>query len=246
MFLRNTIAPLVILVLVTGFGVSNAQQRIVEKEFDAGRNARVQMNLRFGDQITVKGWDKPNISFKAVILINNGRLNDALTLDFSEKRDGIAVNVDYDERMFSQGRPGDCPNHHYPNFQWNYGDGNRICSDITYEIYLPREADLKIESITADIELFDLQGPVWAKTVSGFIDIHMEESYGAEFSVETVTGEAYTNLENLTIHNKRDYPSPVGYKLRGSIGNGGRRLVLETVSGNIYIRKRSGRQIGYD
>ena len=246
MLIRNTIALLVILVLVTGFGVSNAQERVVEKEFNAGRNARVRMNLRFGDHITVKGWDKPNISFKAVVLINNGRLNDALTIDFSEKRDGIAVDVDYDERMFSEGRPGDCPDRRHAGFQWNYGDGNRFCSDITYEIYLPREADLKIESITADIELFDLQGPVWAKTVSGFIDLHMEESHGAEISVETVTGEAYTNLDNLSIYNSRDHPSPVGYKLLGSIGNGGRRLVLETVSGNIYIRKRSGKQIGYD
>jgi len=235
-----------ILLLLAGIHIADAQERIVKREFDADRNARVRLNLRFGDHITVRTWDKPTISFKAVVLINNGRLNDALVIDFFEERDGIVVDVDYDERKLSEGRPGDCPDRRHASFQWNYGDGNRICSEITYEIHLPREADLKIESITADIELFDLKGSVWVKTISGFIDVYMDESHEADISVETVTGEAYTNLDNLTMYNKRDHPSPVGYKLRGSIGNGGRRLVLETVSGNIYIRKRSGGQIGYE
>ena len=58
--------------------------------------------------------------------------------------------------------------------------------------------------------------------------------------METVTGEAYSNFDNLTFNNKQEELPMVGYELRGAIGSGGPKVRLESVSGDVYLRKREG------
>lgn len=220
-------------------GTALGQQRIVEQTFEIGSKDKVELDLKFGNTITVTGWDKETVSFRAVIEINGGRLNDALLLDFDEQQDELGISADFDEDRTRQGRRGDCPDRRYASYFSNDDNGSYsvLCSDITYQIMVPEGIDLRIESISSDIELIGVTGPIRAKSISGFVDLSWPAGAGAELSMETVTGEVYSGLDNLKLLNKKESAPLVGYKLRGSLLNGGALVQLESVSGNIYLRK---------
>lgn len=219
---------------------SLSQQRVVERTFAVSSQERIDLDLKFGKTITVKAWDKNEVSFGAVIEINNGKLNEALILDFEESKNGLTVSADYDKQLIKQGRRKDCPDRHYSTYSWNDdGDHYAVCSNIAYEIFVPRKTDLNIKSISSDIELIGMQGPVRAKSISGFVDLSWPERQGAELSMKTISGEVYSGLDNLTLTNRKEDVPLVGYELRGSIGTGGPRVSLESISGNIYVRKGS-------
>ena len=219
-------------------GSSIAQQRVVEKSFSINNSESVDLNLKFGEAITVKAWDKNEVSFRAIIEINSGKLNDALVLNFNETEHGLAILADYDKKLIKEGRKEDCPSKHYSTYSI---DDNRnhtvICSNIMYEIYVPRSIDLNVESISADIVLLGLQGPIHAKTISGFVDLSWPQRQGAKLSMKTISGEVYSGLDNLAMNNRKGGVPLVGYELQGSIGSGGPSINLESISGNIYLRK---------
>ncbi len=222
-----------------GFQNADAQQRIVEKTLSAGSSDHVKLNLQFGEHITIKGWDKDEVSFRAVVEINSGKLNDAFVVNYVEDNQGVRIETDFDQDKLEGGRRSDCPDSKYSSYSWN--DGQQfVCSNITFEVYVPRNSDLELETISADIELFDLNGPVDAKSISGYVDLSWPEMNGADVSMQTVTGEAYSNLDNLTFNNKQEELPLVGYELRGAIGSGGLSIRLESVSGDVYLRKREG------
>lgn len=236
--MRNSV--LAFLVVLIGCTASLAQQRVVERTFTLDPDGKVELELKFGEVISVKAWDKKEVSFRAVIEINGGRLNDALVLDYDERDGRLTITADYDKYRIQEGRRGDCPDGHYSTMSWNRKDGEyAVCSDIIYEVYIPRDAGLKVESISSDIELTGLQGPIHAKTISGFVDLSWPEQRGAELSMKTVSGEVYSGLDNLNLLNKKGAAPLVGYELRGSIGRGGPIVKLESISGNIYLRKGS-------
>lgn len=239
---KFTAVLLIAVVFVGLIGVikADAQQRIVEKTFSAGFNDRIQLNLQFGEHITIKGWDKDEVTFRAVVEINSGKLNDAFVANYVEDNQGVRIETDFDRDKLEGGRASDCPEDRYNSYSWNEGDYKMVCSNITFEVYVPRNSDLELETISADIELFDLDGPIDAQSISGYVDLSWLEMNGANISMETVTGEAYSNMDNLNFNNWQDELPLVGYELRGAIGSGGPRVRLESVSGDVYLRKREG------
>ena len=226
-----------IAVFLLGFILqSSAQNRVVERSFAIDENDKVHLNLRFGEIITVKSWEKNEVSFKADIKINQGRLNEALLLGFVHENGRLDIDADYDEEMLEEGKCDDCPDSNYTSYNWNNGNGYVVCSRITYVISVPKNVDINIESISGDIELIDLAGPIRAKSISGFVDLSWPSGRPAEIDIKTVSGEAYTNLDELQFDNRKSMPM-VGYDLNGRIGDGGPRVSLESVSGNIYLRR---------
>lgn len=218
---------------------ADAQQRIVEKTLSVESNDKVKLNLKFGEHIVIKGWDRDEVSFRAVVEINSGKLNDAFVANYEEDNQGVRIETDFDQDKLEGGQRSDCPDSKYSSYSWNDGD-EFVCSKIQFEVYVPRNSDLELKTISADIELFDLDGPIDAQSISGYVDLSWPEMNGAEISMETVSGEAYSNLDNLTFNNKQEELTLVGYELRGAIGSGGPRIRLESVSGDVYLRKREG------
>ncbi|WP_234567832.1 hypothetical protein [Rhodohalobacter sp. 614A] len=218
-----------------------AQQRIVEKTFSANSEEKIRLNLKFGDSIVVKGWDRNEVSFRAVVEVNSGKLNDAFVANYSDGNSGIRIDTDFDKDKLEDGRAEDCPDRSYGSYSWNDGKKHKVvCSNITFELYVPRNSDLQLETISADVELYDLNGPIDAKSISGFVDLSWPDRNGADISLKTITGEAYSDLENLSFKNRQEFFPHVGYELRGEIGSGGPMLRLESISGDVYLRKRKG------
>lgn len=240
--MKKTTALLVTVLLVC-LGIAEAalaQQRIVEKTLPADSNDRVQLDLKFGERIIVKGWDRNEVSFRGVVEINSGKLNDAFTANFDESGQGIRIQTDFDKKKLEEGQAEDCPCNDNHSYSWNNGKGRVICSNILFEIFVPRNADLVLETIAADVELYDLNGPIDAKSISGYVDLSWPGRSGAELSLKTISGEAYSNLENLSFRNRKEHFPHVGYELRGAIGSGGPMVRLESISGDLYLRKTDG------
>lgn len=236
-----TLLMIMLLVGLTAMKSAGAQQRIVEKTFEAASDAPIQLNLKFGEVIEVKGWDKNEVSFRAVIEINGGKLNDAFVANFDENGGGIRIQTDFDKEKLKEGRAEDCPDSRYHSFSWNDNGRNQIvCSTIIFEIFVPANSHLELETIAADVELYDLNGPIDAKSISGFVDLSWPDRKGAEVSLKTITGEAYSDLNNLIFNNRKEHFPHVGYELRGAIGSGGPLIKLESVSGDLYLRKTEG------
>ena len=197
---------------------------------------QVELDLKFGESITVKAWDKEEISFRAVIEINSGRLNDALLLDFHQNEGKVSIASEYDRDRIREGRRMDCPSKDYSTYTWDDGE-TVVCSSIIYELRVPADVDLKVESISSDIELIGLTGPIDAKSISGFVDLSWPGNAGVDLSFKTISGEVYSGIEDLKLDNRKRKAPLIGYELRGSIGNGGPMVRLESISGDIYLRR---------
>lgn len=229
-------------VLIFGFLLqAAAQNRIVERSFAINQDDAVRLDLQFGETITVKSWDQNKVAFRAVIEINGGRLNDALQLDFDQSSGRVEIASDYNKEKLKEGRREDCPDN-YSRYSWSDDDdgGHVVCSRIRYEISVPRQVDLEVESISGDIELVGLAGPIRAKSISGFVDLSWPSGNAVKIDLKTISGEAFSDLEDLQFDNKKEHIPLVGYTLKGRIGTGGPRVSLESVSGNIYLRKANG------
>lgn len=185
-------------------------QKVIEKTFPYSQNQRINFNLKFGNMIQVKAWDKNEVYIKATVDINSGKLNDALLLTFDTSTEEIRALVEYDRELIKNGKREDCPDNRYSS--WNhYGNGvsSYICSTITYEVFVPKNANLKLESINADIELKDIAGPVYAKSINGFVDMNWPSNQASDVSLKTINGELYSNLD-IEFLNKKDKNPQVG------------------------------------
>lgn len=214
-----------------------AQTKVVEKTLVVPANKKIDLKLKFGDNIKITAWDKKDAAVKVSYEINSGKLNDALLLKFDSDNNSARVDVDLDTELLQQGKEEDCPESNNKGFStYNNGKGSYNCSTINYEIFVPRDADLTVETINGDIELRGLTGPVHAKSISGFVDMNWPEKKGAEVSLRTITGEVYSDVA-INLKNKEKNPV-VGYQLKGDVGKGGSEIQLESISNNIYFRKQ--------
>ncbi|MEL6536409.1 MAG: hypothetical protein AAFQ98_13415, partial [Bacteroidota bacterium] len=87
----------------------------------SGPKQTLDLELPFGEEIRIVGWDKQEIAFEAYYSINSGELNEAVSLDYSEDRDRIRIEMDWDHDAIDDAVVGFesylllVPTH-YPNF----------------------------------------------------------------------------------------------------------------------------------
>jgi hypothetical protein len=113
--------------------------------------------------------------------------------------------------------------------------------------------DVEAHTVNGDVELSTsgvaqastVNGSIWAslgrsdwtdalefETVNGSITLELPDGFGAEVSARTVNGGIETDFP-LTVQGRFS-----SRRLTGTIGEGGRRLWLETVNGSIRLRSR--------
>ncbi len=212
-------------------------QKVVEKTLPAAANQEIDLQLKFGNNIKITAWDKPEVYVKVTYNINSGRLNDALLLNFNSGPDGPKVNVDFNQELLKTGRAEDCPDsQNGRNHSSHNGQEYFTCSQIDYEIRVPRSNSLVVNTINGDIELRGITGPIDAKSISGFVDLDWPDKKGATVSLKTITGEVYSDLD-ISFTNKQKEIPMVGYQLKGDVNGGGSKVKLETISNNVYFRK---------
>lgn len=212
-------------------------QKIITKQFPYSADQTVNLNLKFADSIRVRYWDKAEVSVRISVLINGGRLNDGLTVENTTNAQEISLKTNFDNEILKKGKAEDCPDSKYTWRTQGDGQDMYVCSTIHYQVFLPRNAKLKLETINGNVDIQGAAAPVFAKSISGYIDYSLPKSKGANLAMKTITGEVYTDLD-IDFKNKRPKNPIVGYLLEGSVNGGGPDIRLESISNNVYVRKK--------
>lgn len=212
-------------------------QKIIEKKLPFSSGQLVNLHLKFADSIQVRYWDNPDVSVRIAVEINGGRLNDALVVQTGSTAQEVSLKTDYDQELLKQGKAEDCPGQKHTWRTERNGQNIYVCSKITYQVFLPRQAQLRLETINGNINIQGSTGaPVFAKTISGFVDLSWPGSKGANLAMKTITGEVYSDL-SIDFKNKRQKNPIVGYQLEGTVNGGGPEVRLESISNDIYVRR---------
>lgn len=206
-------------------------QRVIDKQVDVKPNAAIDLKLEFADSILVKPSTDNNFRIKAVVSINDNQHNDNYELNISESSETIKVKAKIRDmesiRIPCKNRKGTY-----------YGNSNGKCltMDIRYEIELPSNTSVKLETISGDITILNAKNPMILKSISGYIDVNISSKFDSDIQIGTVTGGVYSNIE-INKDNGYCHSSPGGTDATIRIGKGGSTIKLETISGDIFIRK---------
>jgi len=218
-------------IIITLVAYSVNAQRLVEKELIVKPNTSLNLKLDFADTIHVVQSKDNSLRIKATVSINDNLHNDKYELITEESDQMIRVNAKIHD-MNSLRVP--CKNLKGSNY--NYHDGKCLTMTINYTIEIPAVSNLRVETISGDIIIENSKYPLNIKSISGFIDLSIPVKSNANISIETVTGGVYTNHDT----NKENYncdSNPGGTDANLKLGSGENRIKLNTVSGDIYLRK---------
>lgn len=212
-------------------GLSVQAQDIIEKSVPAGKSAQIDIDFQFADQIIIKKWDKSEAYVKATVNINDNEDNDKFSLTATEDKGSVKMKSDIDDlNGIGHGK-----------IIYRHGEiiRNDHCVDmeIDFEIFLPAGSRIHLETISGDVEIMGFSDAMQVNTISGFIDVTVDPGANLDFQLETITGEFYANLD-LESEDKTEWKNHwIGGKLETKLNGGGPLVELETISGNIYLRK---------
>jgi len=225
-------------------------QKIIEKSASLAAGQRVYLNLRQASNIHIRAGAGNQVTLKASVSINQNKLNDAFLLATEQTGEELKLTSDLDKEMLRNAQPGDCPNGgaYYGDTYFVNGrddgakdrNGNRsnpVCAVIEYDITVPANANLRVSTLSGNIDIVGLTGPIEAKSLSGFVDVAWPAAQGAELALKTITGEVYTDQDIAFSSEPKKNPI-VGYQLRGTLKGSGPLVKLESISNDVYFRKR--------
>ncbi|MBK7872742.1 MAG: DUF4097 family beta strand repeat protein [Saprospiraceae bacterium] len=211
---------------------------------------RASLNLKFASDIKVSIGNSNELQLKAYIKATNEEIAKMHVTKAEEGSELLQINTDYNFPKDDNRKRNQCWS--CDNKSW---DGREcLCLEVRYEVIVPKDVSLDLETISCDIkvndltksmslktisgdvetQLNDLTGDIYLKSISGAVDIAMKPSAKADLSFKSVTGEIYTDFDNIKLDGKSTSYSK---KLNSSLNGGGPKVTLETVSGDIFFRK---------
>ncbi|MBJ6110714.1 hypothetical protein JAO73_16945 [Hymenobacter sp. BT523] len=244
--MRRFLFLLLTLLAVAGAHTASAQ-KIIEKSVDLAKGQRLYLNLKQGSSIRIRAGASGKMTLKASVSINQNRLNDALLLGTEQSGDEVKVTSEFDKEMLRKAQPGDCPTggSYYGDTYTYRSDGKardgesyrQVCAVIEYDITVPAGVSLRVSTLSGNIDIAGLTGPIEAKSLSGFVDVAWPATQGAELALKTITGEVYTD-QDIAFSSEPRKNAIVGYQVRGTLKGSGPLVKLESISNDVYFRKR--------
>ncbi len=205
-------------------GAAAQSKKVTESVMISGQTS-LDLDFTFASDITFKTWDKNEVLVEVDVNIQDGEYNDIFSLSSDKGTNTISIAMDKDMWKKIEKERGDKWN----NCSWT--------SEINYTVYAPKSMKISAYTISGDYTLTYSGVPMYLKTISGEIDVTVPEKSGLDFKAKTISGEVYTDLEVEFPYGKEGLRQVVGQNVRGRIGKGGEQTELETISGNIYLRK---------
>lgn len=210
-------------------GPLNAQvESSNEEKFQLPANKKVSLNLKFARTIIVKTWDNAELSLKTKIKSDEEAWKKFHQQEVKEGADELWIETSYDfpEDRKEKYTCWDCDGDSNP-------ENKCMCLEVSYELYVPKNALLSIETISGNIEIFGSTANLKAKTISGFVDLSLKPNIGSDLHFKSVTGEIYTDFDISLDAKSTSYSK----KVKTSINGGGRPIKLESISGDIFLRR---------
>ena len=84
--------------------------------------------------------------------------------------------------------------------------------------------------------------PVSIVTVNGFVDLTLPATVKADLQLQTIQGKAYTDFDIQKGDNESTvvFPNMGMFMLNGKVNGGGIKININSVNGDIYLRKKKG------
>jgi DUF4097 and DUF4098 domain-containing protein YvlB len=210
-------------------------QRTVEARKALTTGQSVSLDFEFADKIDIRTWDEQEVLVKATVNINDNEDNDAFSLETGETSSGVSISSeirDMDQlhrvvRKTITKKDSTTVTREYCTLEM----------DLLFEVFLPSSASLKIKTISGDIEFEQYRGELDVKTISGFIDLSLDPAEKADLEMSTISGEIYSNISLDFGKDAPEIPRIGGTRIRATSNGGGTRMELETISGDIFLRK---------
>ncbi len=149
---------------------------------------------------------------------------------------GSAVNLDYNS-PFAQG-----------NLVIDSFKGSLETRTLNADVKVTNSTGpLTVNTISGNLEIsfssISQDAPTSLATISGLIDVTIQASEKATLSINSLNGNIYNNLDlkaaKETLDDQRAYGmKPIGQKGEFNLNGGGQKLLLKSISGNIYLRKK--------
>ena len=213
--MKNSITLLILCM----FSCFTHAQKIVEKHMAFAQDQSIRLDIQIADSIRVITWNKNEVYAKASIDINDNKDNDVYVTEFNEKGSSVEVKAEFDDKK-----------------KVGYNDSCHCCcnyeSKIYWDIYIPEQSAFSVETIDGDIVIEGNTKAIKAHSISGFIDLSFAASRKADLEMSTISGTIYTNLamDNASQRNG-------GNSVKARYNGGGEDVELETISGDIFLRK---------
>ncbi|WP_339883328.1 DUF4097 family beta strand repeat-containing protein [Polaribacter vadi] len=234
--------------LLLSFNNLTAQKKVTENTTSKGIKD-VYINLKFANNIIIKNWNKNEISVEATVNLDDNEHNDYFSLKADKIGGTYKVTSDYGDyfKKYRSYYTSDCDDEDGKKKNINYKESHS--NIVNYVIYVPENMQLKVKSISGDVEAETYVGilkldlisgnitvkkhskDMHLKTISGDIDIYVSD---AKLEAKTLTGGVYSDLDIDFDKNKKH---GFGSKIVTTISKGTAFLRLDTISGDIYLRK---------
>lgn len=227
------------LIILAFLSVATLQaQRIVNVNERLSKNQEVYLNFKFAQDIRVEHGNSNEITIKATVNIDDGEGNEAFSIETEKSSGALKLTSDF----------GD-----YFKNKWDDKRRNNCNSttDIGYVVTVPKNITLNIKSISGSVSIDNFQGDLITdlisgdvtikkyngelrlKTISGALDVTVSK---AKLSAKSLTGTIYSDLEFDQGNSEKSYNNSHN-RVSKQIKGGTIPLEMETISGNIYIRK---------
>tara|TARA_R110002051_G_scaffold100682_1_gene171070 strand:+ start:2071 stop:2805 length:735 start_codon:yes stop_codon:yes gene_type:complete len=234
--------------LLLSFNNLIAQKKVIEKTTSTGIED-VYVNLKFAKNIIVKNWNKNEISVEATVNLDDNEHNDYFSFKADKIGETYKITSEYGDyfKKYKSYYTSDCDDKDGKKKNINYKESHS--NIVNYVIYVPEKMQLKVKSISGDVETETYVGilkldlisgnisvkkhskDMHLKTISGDIDVYISD---AKLEAKTLTGGIYSDLDIDFDKNKKH---GVGSKIVTTINKGTAFLKLDTISGDIYLRK---------
>jgi hypothetical protein len=234
-------------ILISLFTGALAAQTPVNKNYPVSAGQKISLRFDYPELVKISTWDKNEISITGSVSINGGENDDAFELLQSISGNNIAIEnkirnmkelphritivrdgekitfkskTDYEKYCETNGR----------NFNQR---SEGVDMDILLEIKVPKNIEVKLESVYGMVEVKNYTGPLTVEATYGGVDVTVPEKVTGELTAETNYGQIYSNLDlKFSGSEFEDFHTYVSAKL----GNGP-RYNFESKYGNVYLRK---------
>jgi len=190
-------------------------QKLSEKHISFSGKEALSMNIQIADSINITTWKKEEVSVRASVNINDNTDNDAYEISYPEFGKTVEIKANFKKDYF-KGR-----------------DNINSRSEIYWEVIIPEKTPFSVETINGNITIKGVTDEMSIKTISGFIDLSEPSEVRADLQISTITGTVFTNHEFGG--EKRE--GGILTKIRKDLNDGGYPIKLETISGDIFLRK---------
>ncbi|QNM85460.1 DUF4097 family beta strand repeat protein [Polaribacter pectinis] len=236
--------------LLLTFNNLTAQKKVTENT--NSKNIKdVYVHLKFANNILVKNWNKKEISVEATVNIDDNKHNDYFNFKTDRIGGTYKVSSDYGD-YFKKYRSYFSHTHKEGEENENNEDDchkNQHTNIVNYVIYVPKNMELKIKSISGNVVVDSYDGELildlisgnitiknhskemHLKTISGDIDIYVSD---AKFEAKTLSGSVYSDLD---IDFEKKKKNSYGSTINATVNKGTASLKLNTISGDIFLRK---------